>query len=239
MIRRPGGRANLRDVGGWGPWRPTRIPGCVLWLRADLGVTLVSGKVSAWADQSGMGNHFTQATGADQMAYVAPAYNGHPALRHGDASDHMTAAAFFASGGEMTTFLVFKPSTLGSTYEITGAGGTYGLISNFSVGQVEWFNVGGTGDRYLLKYLPTDALHIATIRQTNGAALQGWWDGVSVFGPAVPVRANQGWQRLGYISATNSGNGDKAEWIVYDRALSDDQIAAEHQRLKLYWGIAA
>ncbi len=42
-----------------------------LWLRADLGVTLNGATVSAWADQSGNGNHFSQGTAAAQPTFTA------------------------------------------------------------------------------------------------------------------------------------------------------------------------
>lgn len=54
-----------------GGFQPTQLPGCVLWLRADLGVTTVSGNVSAWADQSGQGNNYQQVTAIDRPAYSA------------------------------------------------------------------------------------------------------------------------------------------------------------------------
>src|SRR5580658_2780690 len=38
---------------------PKSLPGLVLWLRPDVGVTVVAGKVTAVADQSGAGNNFT------------------------------------------------------------------------------------------------------------------------------------------------------------------------------------
>lgn len=42
---------------------PTDFSGCVLWLRADQGITRdLSGNVSQWDDQSGLGNHVSQAT---------------------------------------------------------------------------------------------------------------------------------------------------------------------------------
>lgn len=41
---------------------PTQVSGLALWLEADRGVTLTSGKVSTWADQSGNGRDFTQST---------------------------------------------------------------------------------------------------------------------------------------------------------------------------------
>lgn len=40
------------------------------WVRADLGITIGTG-VSAWADQSGNGHHFSQATGSAQPTYTA------------------------------------------------------------------------------------------------------------------------------------------------------------------------
>jgi hypothetical protein len=41
-------------------WRPSMLPGVVLWLDASLGVTISDGLVMAWRDQSGLGNDATQ-----------------------------------------------------------------------------------------------------------------------------------------------------------------------------------
>ncbi len=49
---------------------PTGVT-CSLWLRADLGVTLNGTDISSWADQSGLGNTFSQATAAKQPPYNA------------------------------------------------------------------------------------------------------------------------------------------------------------------------
>lgn len=54
-------------------WDP-RAASAVFWLRADKGVTLATGKVSAWADQSGAGDsnrNATQGTGANQPTFNA------------------------------------------------------------------------------------------------------------------------------------------------------------------------
>lgn len=56
----PGGR----------PFTPAMLGGLVLWLDNTL-VTLNGSDVSAWPDQSGAGNHFTQGTPSLQPAYVA------------------------------------------------------------------------------------------------------------------------------------------------------------------------
>lgn len=52
--------------------------------------------VSAWADQSGSGNHATQGTAARQPLYVPASINGHPALYFSGSSsaDILTTGAF-------------------------------------------------------------------------------------------------------------------------------------------------
>ncbi len=60
---------------------PRDIPGLVLWLDADLGITTVAGpKVSAWADQSATGANLVQGTDAQRPNYVAGP-NGHSAVQ--------------------------------------------------------------------------------------------------------------------------------------------------------------
>lgn len=50
-------------------WTPAKIQGLVLWLDNSL-ITVSSGRVSAWPDLSGAGNHFAQASSALQPDYV-------------------------------------------------------------------------------------------------------------------------------------------------------------------------
>ncbi len=66
-------------------FNPTAVAGCLLWLRADRGVTLNVAEVSSWADQSGAGDatrDAVQATGALQPHFTAStaAYNGEPTV---------------------------------------------------------------------------------------------------------------------------------------------------------------
>ncbi len=60
-----------RSVASNAPTTPLSIfgvPSVLQWVRADLGITIGTG-VSAWADQSGNGKDYTQATGANQPVY--------------------------------------------------------------------------------------------------------------------------------------------------------------------------
>jgi hypothetical protein len=69
---------------------PTDLGGCVLWLRGDMGITLNSGAVSGWADQSGQGNNAGQSLSANQMTYVPAGGAGGIAHLSGTSSTFMT-----------------------------------------------------------------------------------------------------------------------------------------------------
>lgn len=107
------GRLNRRGIGSASSWRPTQLSGCVLWLRADMGITKDgSDRVSAWADQSGNGNHFTQGTGARQPKWLATGgKSGGPAVQFRFASNAecMDSAAGFVVAQPFTVVtLMYK-----------------------------------------------------------------------------------------------------------------------------------
>jgi hypothetical protein len=72
-------------------WSPIMLDP-VIWLRADLGVTLATG-VSSWADQSGNGYNFVQAAGGNQPEFIANGVNGKPMLRGSRAAPKSLACA--------------------------------------------------------------------------------------------------------------------------------------------------
>jgi hypothetical protein len=68
---------------------PPVTAGLQLWLSADTGVTTNgSGQVTAWADQSGLGNNAAQGTAANAPLLQAASLNGHATLRF-DGSQYM------------------------------------------------------------------------------------------------------------------------------------------------------
>lgn len=95
---------------------PTDIDGAVLWLRADLGVTLDgSGNVSAWADQSGNGNDVTQTSASSRPSYddSVEALGGQPAIHK-------------ISGTSGTLESVSPASTFNFLHD--GTGGTIAMV---------------------------------------------------------------------------------------------------------------
>src|SRR5262245_35435328 len=88
---------------------PTSIGGTALklWLRADKGITLASGDVSQWDDQSGNGNHVSQATAANRPLFVASGQNSRPLVRCTAAnSDVLYRDADLTGTGAYTAFWV-------------------------------------------------------------------------------------------------------------------------------------
>lgn len=113
-------------------FEPKNISGCVLWLRADLGVTQTAGAVSAWNDQSGRGHNFVQATMADQPAFQASTGpNSLPAIAFNGTSDVLTNAdTAFLGADEFTIFCVNRFDNSGAAAE--GAFVSFGSNSGAS-----------------------------------------------------------------------------------------------------------
>jgi len=87
-------------VGGFGGKKvnfddPTSLSGCQLWLDASDVSTLTesAGAVSAWADKSGNGNNFSQATGAEQPLTNATSLNGKNTIQFDGINDNLAAAS--------------------------------------------------------------------------------------------------------------------------------------------------
>jgi hypothetical protein len=94
---------------------PSDISGCLVWLRADNGITKdESNNVSAWADQSGNGNDFfTNASdirpdGSEFPVWVNSVLNGKPGVRF--TFDDPLHAAFISSLTEASIFIVLVPT---------------------------------------------------------------------------------------------------------------------------------
>ncbi len=101
------------------PFIPPRINTCALWLRADLGVTVVSGtdKVSLWRDVTNGGFDATQATSTrqPQIAPAAQLINGMPTILFDPSTvgseKIMTLGASLASLSQVHAFMVHRRSS--------------------------------------------------------------------------------------------------------------------------------
>jgi hypothetical protein len=218
-----------------GAFGPMDVALAKLWLRADLGVTLNSGNVATWADQSGNANDATEST--NRPLWVATAQNGQPCVRATSASSHKLILPGPGFGTTMTMFVVASKSSTGSGY-ITSNDQSFGaFISNFSGVSFEWFN---NGDRATLSAGATGP-HILTVSQKDGTNVSGWFDGGdSTIFSGAPATALSGrtFTRL-FCSGSNGSfaSCDIYEVLFYNQVLAQSDRAKVHAYLKARYAL--
>jgi len=131
------------SVGYPSSFLPTSLSGLQWWLRADLGVTLVSGKVSAWADQSGIGDanrNATQSTAGQRPTYNASdsSFNNQATLSFSNAADSSLQTGTWSPSisDPYTLFVVGSDTNDGNEEFMLAVSGTFRsllLISNYII----------------------------------------------------------------------------------------------------------
>lgn len=213
---------------------PSWLAGLVTWLRADLGVTSDVNGVSAWADQSGNGHNYAQATNANKPTLVASAVNGRPGIKgDADGKRFVTNASAPAFGSASTLVLVMTASSLASSY-LNGVGAA--LIENFSATAVEWLN---GSDRFTFASSLTAGAHILTVTQTDASSLVGYLDGAQAFSH-VPASALSGAAIRDLVGRNGANNTDgyELEFMQFSRVLSTDELTELTSYLKSRYSIA-
>jgi hypothetical protein len=212
---------------------PTELPGCVLWLDAAQGVTLVSGAVSQWADLSGANNHVTQAT-AGARPVVGVGQNGLPCVNFDGTDDILNVTVSIPQ--PQTVFIVGKFGGSGTGTMLCG-GGNQMRFWRVDAGAM---NVAGASANTLALPASTpDVWHVHSF-QLNGVASSYVQDN------AVRVRGN-----AGVATATGVGVGgltgfgapqyalcSVGEVIVFNRALTDGERASVERYLAKKWALA-
>lgn len=104
------------------PYGPTRISGLVDFHRADMGLTLVSSKASAWTDKSGKGHDQSQGTDANRPTRVTASLGGQDVLRFGPtaADIHLLYDAAWTQSDDATALAVFKYVSTGNGTALVG-----------------------------------------------------------------------------------------------------------------------
>lgn len=241
MSRRPGldYRSGRRGIGGslggsLGDFLATSISGCVLWLRADLGITKDgSDRVSAWADQSGTGDankNVTQGVAGNQPLWNASDANlgGRPSLTFArarkDQLDSGVLAVAIPTG--CTWFLV----TYNASYDTNNNSWISPLASGIG-GQICYINSGGPGavGAYAGAVLAGGSMGAAP-RAIVSAHVFSTTVG-KVFGNARTALASgstgaqtQPSFQVGEINAGSEPQGSVAEVIAYNRVLSQGEV---------------
>jgi hypothetical protein len=162
-------------------------------VQSDLGVTLNGSTVSAWADQSGNGNHYSQGTASKQPSFVAGGLNGYPTLLFDGTDDEMSSTGpdLPAPGTTPTTFwAVFRQITWTAT-DVLWSGVTANSMRFPQTGVSPAIVMGNTTDT----------------NSNSAATLNSWFRLVSVFRNATSDRLQIGSTN---VTGVNAGNTNPA-----------------------------
>ena len=225
--------------------QPSALTGLVFWVKADVGVTTnASGKVTAWADQSGRGNHAAaaDASAPDWVAGEA-GLNGKPTLRFNGTSQKMTVAnRILTNGIAGCTVVAMAKADVNDDVSLvgirTGGGNPLVQLDQDSGGHVRFIvkNSAGT-TASAVGQVHTGIYGMYAGRLYKGAGTV--WTNLVYFSKssaeataaadfAASTNLTSGDQYIGAASS-RFWDGDIAEVLIYNRAVSEaelDQIAA-------------
>jgi hypothetical protein len=225
----------------------------VFWLRADAGVAHSNGLVHAWTDQAGTSDAF--ASGASRPAYESASVNGRAALRFDGADDFLAAADRDAldlgtGAGKGWTMLAVYLRENSGTRNIVSKGTAGSNEADWRLFREDTGILWGTGPAsdsnawFRVAEPPANQPHVlaATLTQT------GETSGVKVFYTdgephvsepyAAKAPANTHPVVIGGFGAANGNlKGLVAEVMVFNRALSDDDLNNAGFYLQAKYGI--
>jgi hypothetical protein len=220
---------------------PTQLAGLVLWLRADLGVTLATApKISGWTDQSGVSapNNFSQATVNSQPTLVTSGtgtVGGLPAIKFvaGTPNQFIASTAGNTYTQPNSVFIVWQEAATG-LYNITDA-------ASASANRQQIETVAGVSTTLTLN--AGAAQNVTGVPSyLNPSLVEVDWNGASsalyVNGTLQTAPGNVGansWSP-GTLGASQTGtqglNGSIAEVVAFNKILS----ATDRTRLARYLG---
>jgi hypothetical protein len=238
-----------------GVFAPTQLANCVLWLRSDLGITLNSGNVSAWADQTSNHNDVTQGSAAAQPAYQATGGpNSLPSILFNPANSQCLTnfSVNPLSGGTLMTLYIVLQSAVTTTaapiVAIIVGGPSAGAHAGFgtSIG-----SSATTHRDFVLEGVGTDG---------DGNCTLSWefWTQENASGPLQTMRVNGVGQTLSVnnrvATAPVAGlavgaqidtgpvvshfwNGSVAEVILYSSAQSASDVTTVENYLHARYGL--
>lgn len=245
----------IRGAGGRSSFvLPNQISGCLLWLRADLGIEQADaiGSVSTWKDQSGHGNHATQTSLTNQPKYNQAGHSMNQqqvvvfdpdvALRW------LNLTSSLGSPSALHAFMIHRrPVATESFGQYTGFWtiGTSGLASHMPwSGDQHIYDDGGGTTRYdcgtANAGAPLDRAQVYEVRNQSGS-WQNLQHGLPLFSSVVNTVGVGAASPI--IGATPVNNvyyrGDIAELFFYDRILSTNERALLINYLNGRYGLGA
>lgn len=201
------------------------------WYRADVGVTVVSGGVSTWADQSGYGNNLTQGTAARRpTSATSVALNGQSVVRYTGSSGQYFSSGFSGPGVDnFTLFLVANGTSYQSLFRYQNAAGTF-VVYPWEFGGGRTFIVSTDGNTSGINSGLVSSVNnvgAARYKRNAGGGFQTFLNGgvnaqrnsVNVAVPSQPFYSG-----VYAPGLSEYPTADVGEMIVYYTALNDAQM---------------
>jgi hypothetical protein len=255
IVHRPGGRITIgapieiktiRSAGG--PWSPTNIAGCKLWLDfsdadtlfTDAGSTKVTANddlIYQVNDKSESGKHFTQSISVKRPLYKVGVKNSLSVAYFDGSGDFLYQGSFSVS--QPDTIIVAVCHHQGENIYLYD-----GDIGNRQLGEIQTGS--GPNNRKFHQFAGSSQYSDEVLADNTYNIFTAIFNGASstiTIGNGSPKSTNVGTQNLGgtYIGSRYTGSnyflGYYLEVIVYDSALSDNDRAAVFTYLNKKWGI--
>lgn len=224
---------------------PGSLPGLSLWLDAQEGITLESGDVSVWADQSGNGRDATQVTPGNRAEFVSNGLNGLPTVRFDGVLSHiMDVDLSFLANSDMTIYAVLQRGSNKAENYFTGTSPA-GVLIALNVGwrldnTLTYSFFGGDLD---LTPVPTFVADTPVIMADRFSAAAGkdirFLHNRVLFSSSniqtMSMTATANGVIGGGTQPTFRFEGDISELIYYDRALTSEEALLIENYLTTKW----
>jgi len=235
---------------------PSTISGLVGWMDAadtsTSNITSSGGSVSNIRNKANSQNPFVQATGGNQPQTGVSTVAGKNVLRFNGTSNYLScnalASAFTGTDAAVSAFAVYKPNALSFSPTIFCAANSANTTTLFA-------HDNSTNNLFKVQKNDNTSASVSATTTTApisvpvmlsmscaGTTLKAWKDGTSFYNGIFDVGATTlntfaiGVRPTSAIS--NYLNGDIAEVIIYNRALSDAEVASIQKYLANKWGMA-
>ncbi len=216
------GPVAMAAAGGALPELPN-LAGLQLWLKADAITGINDGDaISIWPDSSGNGRNASRSLGT--ILLKNNIVNGKPVVRFNSDFSTMSFTEFLSSN--ISSFVVHSKATGSSNIHLLSHGSSYQYLHYGSL----WYIVNAT----MPDVMSSGVFYIKTVVSQVGPIANGWSNGV--LRGTVAERQN-GFDRIG-LPGFPGPQGDIAEIIIYNSALSDADRQAVEAYLSAKYGIA-
>lgn len=220
-----------------GAFSPAQIAGLSGWWKADEGLysdtarttpSTAGGAIAAWSDLSGKGFHATQATAAKRPTLQTAIVNGKPVVRFDGVDDWLETASaqLVGADGTWTAFSVAKPqNTTGIKLIASHDNGGSVRVAQFlryNAAALETVTFDTAGGNAAVTGGAVSGFDLLEAKRT-ATTLEAFLNGTSVVqaSPAgAPKSAAVALHIGAYRGASEFMNGDIAELLIYNRALT-------------------